>query len=557
MAQEQERILVVESDAGISDLIARQALQPQGYVVKVVEDASEAIQQALAFSPDVVIASLELPGLSGKDLMVALNSQNMDIPVIMIAAQGQEKDVIQSFRLGASDYVGAPVRETEVVSAVERALKQVRARRERQSLSRQLEQSNAQLQKRVNELTTIFGIGKAVTSITDQDDLFAAIVQGAVKITTSDLGWLLTRDEKTGQFILRAHQKLPKSLEANLNKPWDDGLSNLVAMSGETLSIQGEALERFKVAALGKSAMVAPVRVRRETIALLVVMRKENREFSEGDEAMLEAVSDYASISLVNARLFQALDERAARLQEAVEQSQENEKVKDEIIQNVSHELRTPLVSAKGYVDMLVSGEMGRLAGEQRDSLELTQHKLDQLVSIVNAMSMMRQAVSPQELTSFSINEFIEKALGRFVAYSKQKDVQLVADLPREKILVRADRSQTAMVLDALLSNAIKFSREGGKVLVALERTPESLAHVAIKDEGIGISKKNLDKVFDRFYQVDGSTTRRHDGLGIGLSLVREIVNSHGGEVWVESKLEAGSTFHFTLLPPDLDSNAV
>jgi two-component system sensor histidine kinase VicK len=200
---------------------------------------------------------------------------------------------------------------------------------------------------------------------------------------------------------------------------------------------------------------------------------------------------------------------------------------------------------------------MGRLAGEQRDSLELTQHKLDQLVSIVNAMSMMRQAVSPQELTSFSINEFIEKALGRFVAYSKQKDVQLVADLPREKILVRADRSQTAMVLDALLSNAIKFSREGGKVLVALERTPESLAHVAIKDEGIGISKKNLDKVFDRFYQVDGSTTRRHDGLGIGLSLVREIVNSHGGEVWVESKLEAGSTFHFTLLPPDLDSNAV
>lgn len=307
MPNYKERILVVEGDPIIADLISRQALGGQGYDIKVVNEADEAIHQAMAFSPDAVIANLELPGLSGKDLMVALASQNIQIPIIVIAYQGQEKDIIQAFRLGASDYIGAPIREAEVLAAVERALKTVRARKERENLSRQLQRTNQELEKRVTELTTLFGIGKAVISITDQKKLFDEIVKGAVKITQADFGWLLILDERTIKYVLRAQLNLPKSLLANMGQPWDDGISSLVARSGEAFSIHGESIERFMISSLGKSALVMPVKAGKQVLALLVVMRKAPEEFNASDQAMVEAVSDYAAISLVNARLFRAL----------------------------------------------------------------------------------------------------------------------------------------------------------------------------------------------------------------------------------------------------------
>src|SRR5512145_2598911 len=208
MSPSQERILLVENDPEISDLIARQTLQPMGYRVNVVGGASQAIQEAMRFAPDVIIANLHLPGLSGKDLLVALASQGLEVPVIVLAGKGAEGDVIQAFRLGAADYLIWPVREAEVISAVERVVKQVRSRSDRENLARQLKQTNQELQRRVRELTTIFAIGKAVTSITDQMALFDKILEGAVYVTESDSSWILTKDDRSKNYILSACRNL-------------------------------------------------------------------------------------------------------------------------------------------------------------------------------------------------------------------------------------------------------------------------------------------------------------------------------------------------------------
>ncbi len=212
MAVSEERILLVESDPEISDLISRQALKPLGYQVRVVGDATMAIREAIQISPDVVMVNMNLPGLSGKDLMVALSSQGIETPVIVIAEEGMEGDVIQAFRLGASDYLTWPVREAEVVSAVERALGQVRARHERERLSQQLEKTNSELQRRVRELTTIFGIGKAVTSITDRRMLFDKLIDGGVFVAGAEKGWLLLRHGESKVFTLNACKNMPKSI---------------------------------------------------------------------------------------------------------------------------------------------------------------------------------------------------------------------------------------------------------------------------------------------------------------------------------------------------------
>jgi two-component system, NtrC family, sensor kinase len=336
MSPSQERVLIVENDPEISDLIARQTLQPMGYRVNVVGGASQAIQEAMRFAPDVIIANLHLPGLSGKDLLVALSSQGLEVPVIVLAGKGAEGDVIQAFRLGAADYLLWPVREAEVISAVERVLKQVRSRSDRENLARQLKQTNQELQRRVRELTTIFAIGKAVTSITDQMALFDKILEGAVYVTESDSSWILTKDDRSKNFILSACRNLPESVVEKIGQVWDDGISSLVALSGEPLAIHGEALKRFKVARLGQSALVMPVKIKNDVVGLLVVVRKAPQPFSNSNQALLEAVADYASISMMNLRLFRALEERARAMQAAAETAQSNVRVKDEAMRSLN-----------------------------------------------------------------------------------------------------------------------------------------------------------------------------------------------------------------------------
>jgi two-component system NtrC family sensor kinase len=384
MSNFHERILLVENDLETSDLIARQTLQPLGYRVEVVGAAAAAIQSAVRLSPDVIIANLNLPGLSGKDLLVALTAQGIEAPVIVLASKGMEGDVIQAFRLGASDYLAWPVREAEVVSAVERVLKQVRARREREQLARQLNQTNQELQRRVRELTTILSIGKAVTSLTDQRTLFDKVVEGAIFVAEADCGWLLLRRDQSKTFILSAFRNLPAATSLQLNQPWDDGLSTLVALSGETLSIHGEPLRRFKVSRLGEAALVAPVKAKREVIGLLVVMRKAAQPFSPSNQTLLEAVADYASISMVNIGLFRALEERARSLEQAVAHVQVSERSKEETLQSLIGELHNPLNAALGYVGMLLEGRMGVLGVEQTDSLQVIKDKLQGVVKILD-----------------------------------------------------------------------------------------------------------------------------------------------------------------------------
>lgn len=372
-----EKILIVENDPDVSDLIGRQALQPLGYEISVASDGPSAIKQAIQFQPDVILANLNLPGLGAKDLLVALSSQGLSVPVIVLAEKGQEQHVIQTFRLGAFDYLMLPAREAEVVSAVERSLAQTREARERANLEAKLKQANAELQRRVRELTTIFSVGRAVLSVTDQRVLFEKIVEAVVQVTEADLGWLTLKDEKSKTFLLAAHRGLPDAWAKKAGQPLDDGISALVAMSAETLEVHGAPLAKFKVASLGKAALVVPIKVQNEAIGLMTVVRKTERAFSQGEQTILEAIADYASISLVNARLFRALSQtaeaaRAGELRKAAELAQ------------VQKEIQSTIQLIGYPIELLVSGKMGALNEKQAQAMETVHAGVKHLAMLLN-----------------------------------------------------------------------------------------------------------------------------------------------------------------------------
>ncbi len=384
-----EHILLVESDPNIIDLVARQTLQSLGYYVDVANNAVQALRLAILTPPDLIVTNLNLPDLSGKDLLVALTSQGINAPIILIAERGSESDLVQAFRLGATDYLLWPARDAEIAATVERGLKIVRERRARQRLDKQLQLANQELQRKVHELTTILGIGKAVVSITDQRILFDRIVEGAVQVSDADMGWLLLRRERKNKFLLVSQRNLPEALARKMDQPLDDGVSSLVALSGETLTIHGEPLKRFNVSRLGLAVAVVPIKVNQEVVGLLLVVRKAPKPFERTEQTLLEAVADYASISLVNARLFQALEHSA-------QQAKDGERTHMEQLEKLREQVGEGLVDVLHPLDLLLQVEDGHLEEKQRIVLENIQselRRLSQAADIINQLDVLSKKV--------------------------------------------------------------------------------------------------------------------------------------------------------------------
>jgi two-component system, NtrC family, sensor kinase len=379
MPKQNEKILVADPDPAVLDLVAQQVLGPQGYQVATALDGSTALKLALRLSPDIVITSLELPGLSGRDLLTALRSQGFESVVIATGSKGSELAAMQAFRLGAKDYLTKPLREAELIAALDRALEELRLRREREQLSQKLSQANQQLEKRVKELTTLYGIGKAVTAITDLGQLLGRLVEGALFVSEAEVGWLLLAEEGTpSKLVLKAGKNLPPPNLSGIKigQVWDDGLSSLLMLSGEGLTIGGEPLAKMRAGQVVKSACAAPIKAKDQVMGVITVGNKSGKPFNDRDQAMLSAVADYASVALVNARLFQALEERARSLQKAYDDVMQGGLQRDALLQKLSRDLSAPLQKTRDSLEIMARGAAGHVSPTQ---MELLRTALDQM----------------------------------------------------------------------------------------------------------------------------------------------------------------------------------
>jgi two-component system NtrC family sensor kinase len=296
-----------------------------------------------------------------------------------------EADAIQAFRLGARDYLVKPLREAEVVAAIERAGKDIRLRNERENLANQLEESNQQLARRVDELTAIYDIGKAVVSLTHQGQLFDHLMRSSLRLTKADMGWLLLQREKGEQLVLRAQKGMPDALAAKLHQTWDDGVSSLVLLSGEPLVIHGEGLRNFKLARMAKAALIVPIKAREQPIGVLTVARKAAAPFDEPDSRMLGAIADYASISLVNARLFQALEARAESLQVMVDETQHGVREQQDWVANLNRGVRAAREQIGQMISVIENPELSA-------QLKVLAGDLDAMMVQIEEMPQMQEA---------------------------------------------------------------------------------------------------------------------------------------------------------------------
>jgi signal transduction histidine kinase len=296
-----------------------------------------------------------------------------------------------------------------------------------------------------------------------------------------------------------------------------------------------------------RSLLVTPLVTRNKVIGTLTVDSDRPHAFSESDIQLMTIAAAQVSVAIANARLFEEVEERAAELAEAYAELQESDRLKDELVQNVSHELRTPLTFIRGYIDLLIDEEMGPLVPDQKSALNIVSQKTSEVTRLVeDIMALQRIRADNLLIEEFSMRSLLLESVELHRLSASTRGLELNLEGAAGEAYVEGDRGRITQVLNNLIGNAMKFSPDGGAIRLFLE-DKEQYVQVTVADDGIGVPPDKLNRIFERFYQIDGSARRRFGGAGIGLAIVKRIVDAHGGEIWVESELNKGSRFTFRL----------
>lgn len=250
-----------------------------------------------------------------------------------------------------------------------------------------------------------------------------------------------------------------------------------------------------------------------------------------------------------NERLEKRVEERTADLQEAYRKLSELSKLKANFVSNISHELRTPLTHLKGYLDLMSSSDFGPLTAEQANALDVMERATDRLGRLIDDLILFSTSESSNlkiDIQPFDLVPIVNNVIQKNASAAQRKNINLWLNCTDEISKVLADPERIEWVINQLVDNAIKFSNGKGEVCVRL-MPQDKFIQVSVIDTGIGIDPSKLDEIFEPFHQIDGSSTRKQGGTGLGLTLVRKIVEAHNSKIEVFSFPRQGSRFEFKL----------
>lgn len=466
---------------------------------------------------------------------------------MMIGRLGQLSAAIN--QLAAGPGLSARVRVagqdeiTSVASAINHMLAGVE---ESQRLRKQLLQ---QSQAHAERLSLLNYIGRSVSTTLNLDQLLEVIYHEVTSVLQSDAFFIALYDLDAGTIEYRVSIdqgcRLPPSRE-----PLNAGLSAHVIATRRSLLIrdyteaQGSLPQGILWGSMRPPAawLGVPLLIGTEAAGLICVQSYTPGVYTAADQELLETIADSVAMALEHARLYASLQDANTQLESAIQ-------AKDEMIQNVSHELRTPLTTIRGFTEALSEGLLGDLVEEQQHAIQLIGQRTADLIRLVNGLLTLQTftagSLRPGPIQAATLLQNVAenwRALG-----STQVSIQVQALGP--DLVVYADRDYLREVLDQLMNNALKFTPAGGQICLSAEDAG-GWVRLAVSDTGIGIPAEKLNLIFERFYQVNGTTRRTYGGAGIGLAVARKIVEAHGGRIWAESPglLGCGTTFVMALL---------
>ena len=401
--------------------------------------------------------------------------------------------------------------------------------------------------RRVETLRRLHQFSRSAYHMTDLQEVLARSAQAIAGFTDAERVFFFLYDRHTHRLEAAVPAfNLTEDLAAQLRVSVDArSISGMVFRTGEPYCTNDLARDAYAsrefVRLLGATnGVFAPLKTEEETLGVAVAINRAEG-FGQEEVDAVTSFSDLASLLLRNARLYSTLTGTVDELRRA-------SRLKDHFLQNVNHELRTPLTAIVGWTDLFEEGDIDeptlrRGIRQIRQSARVLLALIDDLLDLAR----LDRGALTLDLKPVFLSEVVQRSIETVRMMAEARGVVLMlAPLPEPMAPVRADALRLQQVLWNLLANAIQFTPQHGRIVVRVERELERFL-VSVEDDGIGIPESELAHVFERFRQVDGSATRGHAGMGIGLALARSLVELHGGSIWVTSVVGQGSRFTFAI----------
>ena len=533
-----ERILIAEDEADVLDMCLR-ALSREGYEVLGAHSGVEAIEMAKRQGFDLLLTDIKMPGLSGLQTYREIKQITPDIIGVVITAYGSVDTAIEALKLGMDDFLLKPFTLDELRAAISKALE-----------SSRLERENT----RLKALIPLFQLSQTLMTVTDLSVLLRQVLQAAVSATVSDAGILMLKNTASQGLEVRAviaadgaelplqqhgiHREIIRqAMDSEQAFVWRRCSSPWPLFTGAQASVQtpppgcGDD-EQASV------AVAQPLIVRREKIGILVLLKRQDEaSFSAGDLELLSVLASQAGTAIQNARLFTSL-------RTAYDKLAALDHLKSEFISVVAHELRTPLAEIATY--LALSQQETRGGQPYLDEVARAVDRLTALTSDITDLKFLEAGQVELRTTEMSLPQLVTEVVEQLSPLASRREQSIITSIQKNLTTIFADGPKILAVLRSLISNAIVFSPEGGQIHLRIKADGHTL-RVAVRDNGVGIPQEELEWIFKPFYQVESSLRREHGGIGIGLALSKNLVELHGGRIWVESKLGEGSTFYFTI----------
>jgi signal transduction histidine kinase/CheY-like chemotaxis protein len=540
-----EKVLVIDAKKDAVQLMTESVLRPHGYSYIVANDGEEGFRLALKKEPDLIITDLRTPRMSGLEILEALQAEERDIPVILMALHGSEETAVQALRLGAKDYVIKPFKVREMLEAIDRALI------EKRLISKGMKDVDQQLKRRVKELNILYSVGQSVTSLLDLEKVLNRIVEAAVFVTGAEEGSLMLVDKDTGELYLRAARNLGEKFARGFRLKVEHSIAGHVVKTGKPIlqSTQDEETLKVKTGYLVKSLVNVPLKAKDEVIGMLAVNNKISpRPFTDNDVYLLSALADYATIAIVNAQLYEQtkrwseelerkVEERTQELRAAQEQLLQSEKLASigQLAAGVAHEINNPMGVILGFSQ----GILKTLPEDDPLKKPLTTMEKESLRCkriVQNLLDFARRSEPTLHLTN--INELIDASCDLVVHQTSLQNVKLVKSYDPALPSIMADPNQLQQVFINIILNAYQAMPDGGTLHITT-RTVSLELQVIFADTGTGIPSESVQNIFDPFF----TTKEVGEGTGLGLSVSYGIVKAHGWDIEVESQVGKGTTF--------------
>ena len=456
----------------------------------------------------------------------------------------------------SSDEIGTLAQHLDVMRrSIKRLFAELRASKEKleeysRTLEEKVEVRTRKLAQSVEELKALGEVSQAVSSTLDLQKVLSSIVRHAVQLSKTDAGTIYEFDEAVEVFMPRINFGVPET--------YVEALRGSRMRVGDRTVIGQAAIKRAPdqipdladvpdyplpyVQQAGYRALLALPLLREDRlIGGLVVRRKMAGEFPEPVVELLQTFAAQSVLAIHNARLFREIEDKGRELSVA-------NKHKSEFLANMSHELRTPLNAILGYTELILDNIYGDVPEKIRDVLERLEQNGRHLLGLINDVLDLSKIEAGQltlSLNEYSMAEVVQTAFTSVEALAAEKKLDLKVEISKDLMTGRGDEQRLAQVILNLLGNAIKFT-DAGEVKVAATVSDEIFV-ISVSDSGPGLAEADQEKIFEEFYQVDGSSTRKKGGTGLGLSISKKIIEMHGGRIWVESAPGKGSTFCFTV----------